>query len=136
MKRRYAVAISAMSMALPMADRAASAEPSSEQLETISALLDANDVRGLRSYVAANPELLEGTSPLARLLAEYMVESSDVVAFLGVAPSRTFDDDDDDDPFREELLDRLSEAPDHVEAETASLGSDEPAASAPDVSIY
>ena len=133
MKRRYAVAISAMILALPMADTAAAAEPSIEQLETISTLLDANDVRGLRSYLAANPELLEGTSPLAQLLAEYMVESSDMVAFLGISPSRT---DNDDDLPAEQLLGRLSEAPDEVEAETARLRPVEPATSAPDVSIY
>ncbi len=86
MKRRYGVLVSAAVLALQLSGDAAAQVPAVEleELETISALLDANDVEGLRTYLAVRPELLQGGSDLARLLREYMEQSADVAAFVGV----------------------------------------------------
>lgn len=53
----------------------AAAEPTTEQLGTISGLLESNDVEGLRGYLAQHPDLAEGDTPLASLLRRFLVES-------------------------------------------------------------
>jgi hypothetical protein len=83
MKRKIAVAVSAMILAVQLGSPTAAQQASLEQLSTIAALLDTNDVGGLRAYVEANPALLEGDSPLAVLLRRFMSESSDVTTYLG-----------------------------------------------------
>lgn len=94
MKRRYAVAISAMMVALPMADTTSAAEPSLEQLETIHDLLERNDVQELRSYLAAHPELLQGVTTLSQLLLQFLADSANMISFLGL--DSTWGDDDPD----------------------------------------
>lgn len=86
MKRRYGVLVSAAMLALQLSGDAGAQEATVEldELETISALLDANDVEGLRRYLAIHPELLQGESDLARLLREYMEQSQNMAAFVGV----------------------------------------------------
>lgn len=91
MKRRYAVAVSAMIMALPFGDGASAQGPSLEQLETIQELLEGNNVERLRDYIAERPELLEGYTSLAQLLAQFMAESINVIGYLGI--ESTADDD-------------------------------------------
>lgn len=122
MRRRYGVLVSAAILALQLAGDVAAQETTVEldQLETISAFLDANDVEGLRSYLAVHPELLEGDGDLARLLREFMEQSADMAAFLGGWQEAAGFADSDDDP-----------AP-------ASEGGEEPVAGAvePEVSLY
>lgn len=84
MRRRYAVAISAMIMALPMGNGASAQGPSLEQLEVIQDLLEGNNVEKLRDYIAERPELLEGYTSLAQLLAQFMAESINVIGYLGL----------------------------------------------------
>lgn len=100
MKRRYGVVISAAMLALQLSGNAGAqvAAPALEELEAISALLDANDVEGLRAYLEIHPELLQGESELARLLRNYMLQSADMTAFLGIAEDATASSDDDDPP--------------------------------------
>lgn len=75
MRRRILVTASAMMLATQLGSPAAAAEPTTEQLGTISGLLETNDVEGLRGYLAQNPDLAKGDTPLASLLRRFMVES-------------------------------------------------------------
>ncbi|WP_299652887.1 hypothetical protein [uncultured Jannaschia sp.] len=95
MRRRYAVAIAAMIMAMPFGNTASAAEPTLEQLEVIQELLEANDVVRLRSYLAENPELLEGYTDLSQLLVQFMAESRNVISYLGFGSSQDGDSQDD-----------------------------------------
>ncbi len=94
MKRRYAVAVSAMILALPFGNTASAADPSLEELEVIQELLEGNNVERLRRYIAERPELLEGYTSLSQLLVQFMAESVNVISYLGL--NSTSDDDDDD----------------------------------------
>ena len=134
MKRRYGVAISAMILAAQLAGPAHAAEPSLEQLETISALLDANDVQELRAYLLSHPELLDGTTDLSLLLSAYMEESSNVVSYLGVFPEPA-DDGDPDLVARLEARLGPSDELGGSFGEPRSPAADVPGAD-PDVSIY
>ena len=97
MRRRYGVVISAAVLALQLAGSGSAqiAPPDLEELEIISALLDANDVAGLRRYLALNPELLEGESELAQLLRDYMEQSENMAAFLGAGNAVEGSDSDE-----------------------------------------
>lgn len=64
-----------MMLAAQLGAPASGAEPTPEQLGTISNYLEANDVQGLRTYLKANPDLSEGNTPLAGLLRRFLVES-------------------------------------------------------------
>lgn len=75
MRRKILVTVSAMILATQLGAPVSAAEPSSEQLSTIAAYLEANDVEGLRSYLDAYPGLAEGNTPLAALLRRFLVES-------------------------------------------------------------
>lgn len=97
MKRRYAVAISAMILAMPFGNTATAAEPSLEQLEVIQEMLESNDVERLREYISERPELLEGYTTLSQLLLQFMADSMDVIGYLGFASTQS--DDDDEGPL-------------------------------------
>ena len=84
MRRRYGVAVAALMLALQFSGEAWSAEPSLEELETISAFLDANDVDGLRAYLLLHPDFMQGESGLARLLTDFMEQSDDILTYLSV----------------------------------------------------
>lgn len=75
MRRRILVTASAMMLATQLGSPLAAAEPTTEQLGTISGLLELNDVEGLRGYLAQHPDLAEGDTPLASLLRRFLVES-------------------------------------------------------------
>lgn len=75
MRRRILVTASAMMLATQLGTPAAAAEPTTEELSTISNLLETNDVEGLRGYLAEHPDLAEGDTPLAALLRRFLVES-------------------------------------------------------------
>lgn len=64
-----------MILATQLGIPATAAEPTTEQLSTISSLLETNDVDGLRGYLSQHPELAEGDTPLASLLRRFLVES-------------------------------------------------------------
>jgi hypothetical protein len=64
-----------MMLATQLGSPAAAAEPTTDQLSTISSLLERNDVEGLRAFISSHPELAEGTTPLAALLRRFQVES-------------------------------------------------------------
>ena len=98
MKRRYAVAISAMILAMPFGNTATAAEPSLEQLEVIQEMLESNDVERLREYISERPELLEGYTTLSQLLLQFMADSMDVIGYLGFASTQSDDDDEGPSP--------------------------------------
>ena len=103
MKRRYGVAVSAMILALQLGGVADAAEPSIAELEQIAALLDANDVQGMRSFLLLNPDLLQGDTDLARLLREYMEFSADLLEFVGIVPDPFEGEDETSQGIRAEL---------------------------------
>jgi hypothetical protein len=82
MKRKIGLTISAMILAAQLGTPMAAAEPSLEQLYTIAAILEANDVAALRSFVESNPEILDGEGQLAILLRRFMVASRDLNAYI------------------------------------------------------
>lgn len=75
MRRRILITASAMMLATQLGSPISAAEPTTEQLSTISGLLESNDVDGLRGYLSEHPELAEGDTPLAGLLRRFLVES-------------------------------------------------------------
>lgn len=86
MKRKFSVTVSAMILAVHLGSPVAAAEPSVEELNEIAAYLATNDVEALRAYILLRPELLEGDTPLAALLREFMEESVNVAEYLGFEP--------------------------------------------------
>ena len=96
MRRKILVTASAMMLATQLGAPVSAAEPTTQQLSTIAAYLEANDVDGLRSYLDAYPELAEGSTPLAVLLRRFLVES--------VAGNRYY-------RFRPDLSDALDQSP-------------------------
>jgi len=76
MRRRILITASAMILAAQIGSPVSAAEPSTEQLSVIARYLEANDVRGLRSYLDIYPELAEGDTALAALLRRFLVESA------------------------------------------------------------
>lgn len=131
MKRRYGIAISAMILAVQFAGPVRADEPTVEQLEQIAVLLDGNDVRGMRAFLDRHPELMEGETELAQLLRQYMDESQDPLAFIGVPENRrSGGGDNDQDRLRAALPDAGAELdPSGVEP-GAAAGPD------PDVALY
>jgi hypothetical protein len=76
MRRKILITASAMMLAAQLGCPALAAEPTAEQLGRIAAYLEANDVRGLRSYLDVYPELAQGNTPLAALLRRFLVETA------------------------------------------------------------
>lgn len=75
MRHKILVTASAMMLAAQLGSSVWAAQPTSEQLRVIVAYLEANDVGGLRAYLAEYPELAEGETSLAALLRRFLVES-------------------------------------------------------------
>jgi hypothetical protein len=75
MRRKILVVASAMMLAAQLGAPAGAAEPTAEQLSTISNYLETNNVEGLRSFLDDHPELAQGDTPLAELLRRFLVES-------------------------------------------------------------
>ena len=86
MRRRLGVAVTALMVALQFGSAGHGAEPNLEELGVIAGYLDSNDVEGLRQFLRLRPELMEGETPLATLLREFMNESRDLASFLSLAP--------------------------------------------------
>lgn len=82
MRQKIGVAISAMMLAMQLGSSVAALPPTAEQLEEMTALLDANDVEGLRAYLDLHPELLEGEDDFAAQLRAFMEASEDLANFL------------------------------------------------------
>lgn len=131
MKRRYGIAISAMILAVQFAGPARATEPSVEQLERIATLLDANDVGGMRDFLDLHPELLDGETELARLLRQYMDESDDPIAFIGVPRNRWNGGGGESDPD----VGRRASLPD-ADGQLAPSTSPATTAEEPDVALY
>ena len=74
-------------------------EPSLEELSKIQALLEANDVQALNAYLRLNPNLLEGDTPLAGLLNDYLQDTRNVTNFLRSDPNRADGGSRESDPF-------------------------------------
>lgn len=70
------MAVTALMLAAKLSSSISVAQPSSDELGTIANYLDENDVQGLRDYLKAHPELLEGNSSLSGLLRRFLVESA------------------------------------------------------------
>jgi hypothetical protein len=86
MKRKVAITVSAMILAAQLGSPIAAQEPSLQHLTQIAALLTDNDIDGLRAYLEANPDLLEGDSQLAILLRRFMAEALDIATYLAFEP--------------------------------------------------
>lgn len=76
-----------MLLAASMGGPLTAQSPSVDQLAEIAALLERNDIAALRSYLAANPGLLNGETEIAALLRQFYEESDNVNAFLGFLPA-------------------------------------------------
>lgn len=74
------------------------AEPTTEELSTISRYLETNDVQGLRSFLDAHPDLAEGDTPLAELLRRFLVESVGGNEFFRFRSNRSDSNDGSSDP--------------------------------------
>ena len=83
MRRKVVVTVSAMIVAAQLGSPLAVAQPTVAQLGEIAGYLEANDVDGLRGYLDANPDLVEGDTTLAGLLRQFLSESADVTTYLG-----------------------------------------------------
>lgn len=70
-----------MLLAAQLGSTLSAAEPSLEQLNAVAALLEENDVQGLRDYLDLHPELAEGDTTLAVLLRRFLVESATATYF-------------------------------------------------------
>jgi len=86
MKRKVAVLVSAMLLASSMGAPLSAQDATVEQLSQIAALLESNDIDALRSYLDANPQLMNGGSEIAILLQQFYAESANVAGFLGFSP--------------------------------------------------
>ena len=86
MKRKVGVTVAALILAAQLGSPLAAQQPSLEQLTEVAGLLAENDVEGLRAYIEANPELLDGDGPLAALFRRFLVESEDLATYLGLQP--------------------------------------------------
>jgi hypothetical protein len=87
MKRRIGVAIAAMIVATHLGRPVSADPPTIDELSEMASLLESNDVAGLRAFLLAHPELLEGNSSLARRLREFMSATSRLSAYLGFEPN-------------------------------------------------
>ena len=74
--RRILVAVTALMLAGRLSSTYSLAQPTSEELSVIADYLEANDVQGLRGYLKAHPELIEGNTSLAVLLRRFFIESA------------------------------------------------------------
>ena len=83
MKRRIEVAIAAMIVAMHLGRPVAAVPPTLEELTQMAALLEANDVAGLRAFLLLHPELLEGSDSLAVRLREFMLATRNLSSYLG-----------------------------------------------------
>jgi hypothetical protein len=86
MKRRIGVALAAMIVATHLGRPVSAVPPSIDELTEMASLLESNDVAGLRAFLGAHPELLEGDTPLARRLREFMAATANLSAYLGFEP--------------------------------------------------
>jgi hypothetical protein len=86
MKRRIGIAITAMIVATHLGRPVAAVPPTLEELTQMAALLEANDVAGLREFLLLHPELLEGDDSLAVRLREFMAATRNLSAYLGFEP--------------------------------------------------
>lgn len=106
-RRRVVVTVSALMLATQLGSPLAADEPTLEQLTEISAYLADNDVEALRAYLRLNPALLDGDTPLAALLREFMTRSENLANYLGFEPDlrdavrAARADDDNADPADE-----------------------------------
>lgn len=84
MKKRLAVTVAALLLGAQMSGKSDAAEPTIDQLEVISALIERGEIETLVVYLAENPQLTEGDSPVAVLLRQFLEEAqslADVLAF-------------------------------------------------------
>jgi hypothetical protein len=86
MRRRLAIAVSAMLLGAQIGSPVAAEEPSVEDLTTISQLIEAGDLEALILFLSENPHLMEGDSLIARRLREFMAAAQDVATYLAFDP--------------------------------------------------
>jgi hypothetical protein len=86
MKRRIGIAITAMIVAAHLGRPVSADPPTLEQLTQMAALLEANDVAGLRAFLLRHPDLLEGDSSLTMRLREFLLETRDLSSYLSFEP--------------------------------------------------
>ena len=122
--RRLGAAVTAVFVAVNIGLAVDAAELNLEELGTIAAYLEANDVEGLREYLTLRPELLEGDSDLAVLLREFIEQSRNLAGFLGMNEGSP-GVDDSDETWAQDVLRRIRE----LEIDAADLdGQESPAA--------
>ena len=131
MRRKVLVTVTAMMLAAQLGSPLSAAQPSVEQLGAIAGYLEANDVQGLRDYLALYPELTEGDTTLALLLRRFLVESAVASTFFRFEPDLS-DAVDDRAAQRSALMRRTSRPNlhiEHVAAAGSPLGCPAPSAS-------
>lgn len=72
-----------MLLAAQLGSPLAAEEPNVDQLAAIAGYLENNEVEQLRAFLQFNPELMEGETPLAVLLRDFMAESGNLTTYLG-----------------------------------------------------
>ena len=86
MKRRIGIAIAAMIVAAQLGRPLSAAPPTLDQLTHMAALLEANDVAGLRAFLLRHPELLQGDTSLAIRLRAFLLETRNLSSYLSFEP--------------------------------------------------
>lgn len=85
-RRHLAALIGGLLLGAQLGTVELAAAPTLDQLATMSEILAANDVAGLRAFVEANPDLLAGEDTIALLLRRFMEESRDIARFIAITP--------------------------------------------------
>lgn len=85
-RRRLAALIGGLLLGAQLGTLQVAATPTLDQLATMSEILAANDVAGLRAFVEVNPDLLAGEDTIALLLRRFMEESRDIARFIAITP--------------------------------------------------
>lgn len=86
MKKKLAVTVAGLLLGAQLGGHGEAAEPTIEQLEVISELIETGDMEALILFVMENPDLTEGDDPVARRLRDFMEEAQNLSAFLAFDP--------------------------------------------------
>lgn len=79
-KKKLGAIAAAIVVASQMNLSAAQANPTPEDARLVAQMLEAGEYLALRNYIAANPEIIEGSSALAVALAEFYTQVSSIDA--------------------------------------------------------
>ncbi len=75
-----------MLLGTQMAGSGEAAEPSVEQLETISQFIESGEIDSLIVFLLENPDLTEGEDAVSMRLRDFMVKAQNLTTFLAFDP--------------------------------------------------